>query len=354
MIDFRQYWSAFQLVTAGLNPYQPEVMVAFQQSYFEDAATIGTVMMWNPPWLLILLSPILWMDYKYAEIAWSILDFALLTTSIFILMKEQLLKAGLCKKVIIIILMSSFPPLIDCIKFGQLGLFLLLGTILMFYGLVQNKAWVFAVSLCLISVKPHIFLLLGAFLVSWLIATRRFGFIIKGIGAFSALILCMIYLWPEVLENWLFAMIHQPRSEIIFRPWQWKTATISTLIREKFLLSEPDLGYSFALSTWLCIFVPIAIFFGIIFKRANLEVMLPLLLCLSLILSPFTWYYDMTVLLVCYPMLVRHLGLCILLGFHGIVFLLSHFLLDAQHQYWWFSLVLCALYLIALKSSRAK
>ncbi len=354
MIDFRQYWSAFQLVTEGLNPYQPEVMHAFQQSYFGDRGAIETVMMWNPPWLLLFLSPILWMDYKYSEIAWSVLNIGILTISIFLLLRGESIISGFLERVLFIIVLASFPPLIDSLKFGQLGLFLLLGTILVFYGLVQKKAWLFGLSLCLISVKPHIFLILGAFLGSWIITTRQFGYIIKGIAALSALIILTLYIWPGILQNWLIAMLDQPKSEIIFRPWQWKTATITTSIREQFLLSEPDLGYSFALSIWLYVFVPIAIFLGAIHKRAKLEAMLPLLLCLSLILSPFTWYFDMTVLLICYPRLIRYFGAWLLLGFHALVFLFSYFWLNAQHHFWWFSIVMCMMYAVAIRSSIVK
>ena len=55
--DFVQYWAAWQLLQEGLNPYDAGLMNAIQQTVGQKAEV--TTMMWNPPWTVLLMSPIL-------------------------------------------------------------------------------------------------------------------------------------------------------------------------------------------------------------------------------------------------------------------------------------------------------
>jgi hypothetical protein len=308
--------------------------------------------MWNPPWILVILSPILWMDYKVSKLLWMSLNSFFLVFAILILLKNDLLRVDLSRKILMIIAMSSFPPMIDCLKFGQLGLLLLIGVVMVYEGLKKERIWALVLGLGIISIKPHLFALFGSFLLAWLFVSKKF-FVLSRITFFiGILFFAPIIINLELFLFWVDSMINQPSSEVIFRPWQWKTATISTLLREYFFLREPDLGYSIVLSAWLYFLLPLATIFGVVCRRINWEIAFPLIILFSFILSPFTWYFDMTVLMICYPVLLRFFGSVFLIIFHFGVFLVSHFWLDAQHEFWWFALILLALYLISVTLSR--
>src|SRR5689334_13988397 len=68
--DFIQYWSAFQLWQSGANPFDALQVLRLQ----ERTAFPGPipVLMWNPPWLLTILSPILNRSFQSAAQLWVI------------------------------------------------------------------------------------------------------------------------------------------------------------------------------------------------------------------------------------------------------------------------------------------
>ncbi|NDC36940.1 MAG: hypothetical protein EBZ48_02685 [Proteobacteria bacterium] len=84
--DFLQYWTAFQLVQQGQNPYDPQLMLALQKSLGLTAEL--PVMMWNPPWLLLLLSPVLHLELSTALAAWRIISLLLSIASCLLLLRS--------------------------------------------------------------------------------------------------------------------------------------------------------------------------------------------------------------------------------------------------------------------------
>ncbi|HQH28101.1 MAG TPA: hypothetical protein PLP17_11940, partial [Oligoflexia bacterium] len=60
-LDFIEYWTAFHIAGRGGNPYDPAAMLAMQR----ELGRAGTqpLMMWNPPFIFVLLYPILQLPY---------------------------------------------------------------------------------------------------------------------------------------------------------------------------------------------------------------------------------------------------------------------------------------------------
>ena len=74
-IDFIEYWSAGQLWLEGLNPYDPALLFPIQKELsFDESAPL---MMWNPPWIFLLLAPLLSFSFASAAALWFWLNITL-------------------------------------------------------------------------------------------------------------------------------------------------------------------------------------------------------------------------------------------------------------------------------------
>src|SRR5215207_2467165 len=55
--DFIEYWATYQLHSRGADPYHPALIAAVERAQGWPEAQ--PLMMWNPPWALVILSPVL-------------------------------------------------------------------------------------------------------------------------------------------------------------------------------------------------------------------------------------------------------------------------------------------------------
>ena len=74
--DWVEYWSAARLLWSGQDPYDPDAMLRIQRSVGSEL--LGPILMWNPPWLLLRLSPVLFPPFPVSALAWVGLNIALL------------------------------------------------------------------------------------------------------------------------------------------------------------------------------------------------------------------------------------------------------------------------------------
>jgi hypothetical protein len=82
MKDYKEYWSAFQLVLMGQNPYDPQIMKDFQIEKFGNEIPL---MMWNPPWILLLLAPILAVSFEASAYSFLLIQIILSSVSILLI-----------------------------------------------------------------------------------------------------------------------------------------------------------------------------------------------------------------------------------------------------------------------------
>ena len=74
--DYVEYWAAGRLNLSGANPYSPEELAPLENQagrYFQVP-----VMMWNPPYTLVIAMPLASLPYPVSRMIWLILNIALL------------------------------------------------------------------------------------------------------------------------------------------------------------------------------------------------------------------------------------------------------------------------------------
>ncbi len=161
---FIEYWSAFRLFFGQSNPYEPERMLVLQNQPGWTAQ--NPLMIWNPPWLLLILWAFLCRDFSTAASIWLAVN--TIFVFLIVLFSLDLLKSYriTCSKQLLSILRTlSFLPLCESLKIGQLVAFPGFVFIDAIWAIQQGKRLVAALFIALLSIRIHLFIPLGAILL---------------------------------------------------------------------------------------------------------------------------------------------------------------------------------------------
>jgi hypothetical protein len=116
-----------------------------------------------------------------------------------------------------------FAPLMECLKAGQLGIFLLLGIVL-FLSLVKKHPFLAGAALLPCALKPHLFLPYALVLLLWVVVRKSYSIL----AGFSVTLLgsCALTLWfdPHVWSQYAQMM----RNTGVLQAW---VPTLSATLR---------------------------------------------------------------------------------------------------------------------------
>jgi Glycosyltransferase family 87 len=292
-VDYLAYWRAFQAVKRGLNPYDPASLRQVQDLTLSFGET---QQYWNPPWMLVLMAPVLSLPFKLSALLWMYLSILFLCAASLLVWKSQnggrnslypCLIAGLC-----------FYPLWETLFWGQIGALVTLG-VAGFLWAVRNKRDILAgVFLIPVSLKPHLLYLFLLAVGFWVVAERRY----RALASFAAGIgiLCGL-LWirsPSLFENWL---------KNSSRSWKhiegFRSANFVGFARALMV------DFTGRAPVWLILLIPAATAAGFVVwlafrKRIEWENDLAPILCASVVTAPYGWLHDHLVLSIIQTMAV--------------------------------------------------
>ncbi len=296
--DFIQYWSAWQLMTHGQNPYDPILLHQTEEALRGHPS--GLLFSWNPPWTYTLLAPFLTLPFTVAATAWCLFQvsalffIATIAPRVFGMEKPSLIWTAAAALI--------FLPSLYSIKCGQLGILFAL-SVTMFLLAVNNKAFAYAgLSLIPLSVKPHLFLLCAAPCIVWLTnisGAERTRFLLGSCGGFALLVSATLAFEPSSLVWWFNAITGVSNNTNLTHFLDWKTNTTVTAVR---LLVQETSGVN---PTWPLVVIPgsafIVTFIYFAIRRSVIDwpAILPPVLCLSLATSSYGWIFDQAVLVLC-------------------------------------------------------
>jgi hypothetical protein len=183
--DFVVYWATGQQLAHGANPYDPAAMMQIERAAGLSSNS-AVAYMRNPPWALPLTFPLGFAGLRLGGFVWSIALIASLMASAHWLW--QLYGMPDNKRHW---LGAAFAPAIICLLIGQTSLFVLLGYVL-FLRLHRSRPFWAGASLWMCALKPHLFLVIGAVMLAWIIVSRSYRIVA---GAFSALAASSLLSW---------------------------------------------------------------------------------------------------------------------------------------------------------------
>ena len=335
--DYVEYWAAGRLNITGGNPYQPKELLPLQHPACRFMGV--PVMMYNPPWTMVLVMPFGAIDYQVGRAIW------LLATILVVIICSDIawrLFGGLeSKRIFGWLIGLSFVPILDGLRAGQISTLSYLGVVFFLYYLHRKNDWLAGVSLALLAVKPHTMLLFMIAFFFWMIKNRRWIIFISFIATLTAATLIACAFNPSVIQQYLHALTHYPPNE-------WATPTIGSILRAIFGLEIFWLQY---IPTIIGI-----VWFGFYWSRNHLSwnwhEQAPLITLVSIVTSAYGWIFDLSPILIAIILIaIRIFSSPITkIGWIAVISYLSINIVDfilrvPQFWLWWLAPILLVWYL---------
>ncbi len=281
--DFLGYWSAAHLLITGGNPYDPGALRELQHAVRPEQVhrDAPTVMVWNPPWLILILLPLGILPFDLAAPVWVFCN--VLMVGVALALSWQFLSQPVDGEGFVLALAAGFlySGTVDLIVIGQTSGLVLLGYLLVIKSLRARQDVLAGAALMLTAIKPHVVYLAVLILFIWVMRNRRWwvlaGLAAAGIG--SALIVWMIF--PKWLITYAQTLSHFPYSSLY-------TSTLASFMSSLFGIEI------FRFSAVLTL--PLIPFLVRLLEKDFLTA-LNLSLLLSVPLSPYGFSFDQVVLL---------------------------------------------------------
>lgn len=291
--DFIEYWSAGRLVLEGQNPYALQALFKLQEK--QGASREAWVAMWNPPWLVIWLLPLVLMPFAWAALIWMGVNGAFLLTGASFAWRTSPQSETAGPLGIAWVAGMAFVPALFTLQMGQVSSILLLGVAGFLYFAHRDQEWLAGAFLALTTVKPHVVYLVWIAAAWWVIVEHRWR-----VAAGTAAVLvpscaCLTILWPGWVAGYATALAEPPLY--------WQTPTLGTWLRfgqfdqYPFLQFVPTVLIGSVLTVYLILFKP----------KLNWEHIGGSLILLSVPTAAYGWSFDQVVLMVPYLQIVKSL-----------------------------------------------
>lgn len=289
-LDYIEYYSAFKLFISEKNPYDALELLKIQQSLGRDAPK--PLMMWNPPWLLLLMAPVLFFPFVLSNLAWLVTNVVLvvLALHLYCIADDRRLPEN---KALLFSAIFIFFPFVNCLLMGQIACLLTLLLSILYYGLKKGNDLLVGVSWFFLSVKPHLFIFLSVYLFIIVLKSGRFRILLYVFLSLFAGLLITTFVNEHVIAYWFDAHVFGVNIEEVTRVDNHKTTTFVYALQT--LLYRMNLG----VHNWPFIVVPLVplIFYAFYIKNKASESLISskefnLSLILSFMFSPFAWIFD--------------------------------------------------------------
>jgi hypothetical protein len=301
--DFIQYWSAYRALRAGTNPYDGLVLHPIERDAGQSPD--ATIFMWNPPWTVLLIAPVLELPFEASCLAWFGCNLVLLM-GIGALVRSV---HGGGRSLLMPAILSAllFYPAMEAIALGQISVVLALAVSLFLCCAVKGNDIGAGLSLVLLTIKPHLFLIFGAWAAYWIVRERRWRVPAAAAIGLLAQVLWTRALWPGALLDWWASFGQTPRGPGAVSTANWVTSSLASWVR---LGLHHWTGHA---PLWPMAVVPLT---GLAATLAYLAVVHPPVdwteqihpvLCLSVGLAPYGWPFDHTILVLGQTLLVLRL-----------------------------------------------
>lgn len=274
--DFIQYWAAERQLIRGANPYDVGAIYGMEKAIGMEGDTPKVSV--SPPVALFYALPLGYLSAKWALIVWLL---------------SQIGATGIAAWVLWLIVgkpdtrlhlfVFLFPPTLSCLMAGQLGIFFLLGVILFLY-FHESHPWIAGAALLPCALKPHLFLPCIVVLLLWSMRRKELrvlaGFLIALAVSCGLTLTLDANVWTQYKQ-----LIHSARLMEVFLP------TVSVGMR--FVIDRDQRWIEFLPVALACAWS--AWFYWT--KRERWEWMDEglLVLLVSVVCSPYSWFSDQAV-----------------------------------------------------------
>ncbi len=197
-VDLLPYWSAAYLLAHGGNPYDRAQLIPVYRMV--DVNRENSDPAWNPPWLMLLLTPLSLLPYALAARVWLLFNFGVLGLLPFLIWRSLAGAARLKAPLWLPLLGLGWGASLVTIGIGQIVTIVLLGLVLCVVWLRAGHTGRAGAILLLALVKPQLVYLVVPLILLWA-AVRRQWRVWWGIGATMLISLAGVTVlfpdWPQ-------------------------------------------------------------------------------------------------------------------------------------------------------------
>jgi len=343
--DFIEYWSGSRINFMGGNPYSPVDLL--QEQKLSGWPEAEPKLMVYPPWIFPLVILFGAFSRSVAQMLWLLFQIGILlfcSHQLWILYRGPVEKRWMA-----LIIPFIFAPTIIVLEFGQITPLILLGVI-GFVSFIDHSRndWLAGASLVLVSIKPQLLFVFWIAVIFWIIQQRRWKVLIGAVVSVSILMLITMLFNLQVISQYLVML--QTNAVSV-----WASPTIGMYLRRFWLGTEnfwpqflpPVIASLCFLLCWLKFH-----------DSWNWLRSLPVLLLVTMITSPYTWTYDLVILL---PVIIqgsvwlveygKRLSTYLLAGFFLLISILDLALHTRLNDFWfiWVAPMMLVWYLLVYK-----
>ncbi len=226
--DFVQYWSAANVHLRQGNPYDAEQLRPLQAAALGEPNLTRVTMMWNPPWVLTLVTPLGWLPSGLAHMVFLLVQLAALILSTTWIWKQF---NGPPEKLWVAWLLAlGFGPSVFIFWWGQIGGLILLG-LAGYLRYRESRPFVAGLFAALLAIKPHLLFAVGLVLVLDAFRNRSARKVIAGGAlAFSLAAVVAGLINPDVYMHYRLAG-WESSTNINTSPKDWKQPLLAYWLR---------------------------------------------------------------------------------------------------------------------------
>lgn len=291
--DYIEYWTAGQLLKAGDNPYDfPKL---HQKQLELDLPHKFPIIMWNPPWLLVWMYPLLWLPFMESALVWLLVNAGLLILSATLIWRTLQGSKGQRPVGIAWAACMLFVPALMTLRMGQTSSIILLGVAGFYFFACRGRCAAAGACLALVTIKPHVVYLLGLAVVWWVVTERRWRLVAGAAATMLPTLAVLTLLWPGWWSGYRAAMAEPPLY--------WKTATMGGILRQFVFTEWPQAQFLPP------ILGSVGLFGYLLLRRPTLDwkAMTGPLLLLAVPTAAYGWAFDQTVMMLPYLTVVAWL-----------------------------------------------
>ena len=285
-VDFLGYWSASRLMVQRGDPYNHDAMALMQSANrpptIPRAKDETPVVVWDPPWLNLVLAPLTVLSFQAAAATWMFVNIAFL--GLALLLSLRLLHAERDEGAFLwgVVATMAFGGTLALVKMGQIGTLVLMSLLLSLWLRQIGREWLAGAVLLLACIKPHLSYLVILMLVADSLRTRRFRLVGGLVIAVVASTLVSWIFFPRWLGSYLGLLGGTPFREVY-------TSTVGSF-------ATHVLHWRLLRHTWVLV-LPLAWPLLRVAEREGWMTATNIALLVSVPLAPFGYTFDQVVLL---------------------------------------------------------
>jgi hypothetical protein len=302
------------------------------------------MMVWNPPWLMLLLLPIGLLSFKSAAYAWLFINFIIIGLSLYT--SWTFVNRFINEKSFLFLLGFSltFYPTLILLYLGQISTIILF-SLLMFIVLVEsNRDTLAGMVLLMTTIKPHVTYLVLLVIMIWVIKNKRWRVAISATTAAIVSIVAILLINPTWIRDYISTLNSLPYNYL-------STSTLGSFMNDVFGIQI--FRYSFL------VLLPMIFPLVTAVEKIGFFTTFNFTLLLSIPLSPYGFAFDHVLLLPAIAQIVARLSMddglrgTRLLAAGGLatiyivnIWLISHKVLYSY--YFWMPLALLLIFLLTI------